>query len=150
MSDIFNAHINEETNEGQTVKEHSENTALLCRQFAIPILKDFMYAMGLLHDVGKYQLSFQRRLKGENIRVEHSTCGAIVAKDLYPNVLALLMEYCIAGHHSGIPDGGYINDTQMCIRDRGLYDFSWKTGGTPYFWKGKCFIRWGRPHNYSI
>ena len=24
MSDIFNAHINEETNEGQTVKEHSE------------------------------------------------------------------------------------------------------------------------------
>ena len=111
MSDIFNAHINEETNEGQTVKEHSENTALLCRQFAIPILKDFMYAMGLLHDVGKYQLSFQRRLKGENIRVEHSTCGAIVAKDLYPNVLALLMEYCIAGHHSGIPDGGYINDT---------------------------------------
>lgn len=111
MSDIFNAHFNEETNEGQTVKEHSENTALLCRQFAIPILKDFMYAMGLLHDVGKYQLSFQRRLKGENIRVEHSTCGAIVAKDLYPNVLALLMEYCIAGHHSGIPDGGYINDT---------------------------------------
>lgn len=108
---MYKAHINEETKEIQTIKEHSENTANLCKQFAIPELKDFMYVLGLLHDVGKYQKSFQRRINGDNIRVEHSMCGAIVAKERFSNPTALMMEYCIAGHHSGIPDGGHKNDT---------------------------------------
>lgn len=111
MGDLYKAHINEDTGEIQTIKEHSENTAELCRQFAIPVLKDLMYMMGLLHDIGKYQKMFQRRINGENIRVEHSACGAIVAEKLYPKPVGLMMEYCIAGHHSGIPDGGYRNDT---------------------------------------
>lgn len=111
MEKLYKAHINEDTGAIQTVKEHSENTADLCRQFAIPVLKDFMYTMGLLHDIGKYQKDFQRRIDGENMKVEHSTCGALVAGELYPDSIGLMMEYCIAGHHSGIPDGGYKNDT---------------------------------------
>lgn len=107
----YKAHINEKTGEVQTVKEHSENTADLCRQYAIPVLKDFMYVMGLLHDCGKYQEDFQKRIDGANIRVEHSICGALVAKERYPEPIALMMEYCIAGHHSGIPDGGFRSDT---------------------------------------
>ena len=47
------AHKNELTGLIQTVKEHSENTAKLCREYAIPELKDFLYVIGLLHDVGK-------------------------------------------------------------------------------------------------
>lgn len=107
----YKAHINEKTGGIQTVKEHSENTANLCKQFAVPVLKDFMYVMGLLHDCGKYQEDFQKRIDGANIRVEHSICGALVAKERYPEAIALMMEYCIAGHHSGIPDGGVRCDT---------------------------------------
>lgn len=32
-------------------------------------------------------------------------------KSRYPlGILSRMMEYCIAGHHSGIPDGGTTND----------------------------------------
>lgn len=125
----YKAHVNENTGKIQTVKKHSENTAVLCRQFAVPVLKDFMYNIGLIHDAGKFQMDFQRRIDGENIKVEHSTCGALVAKKLYPDAIGLMMEYCIAGHHSGIPDGGYKNDTPdmptLCGRlKRNFQDFS--------------------------
>ncbi len=111
MSQTYIAHINEKTKAIQTVKEHSENTARLCRDFAIPPLKDFMYRMGLYHDIGKLQPSFQKKISGANIRVEHSACGAIAAKKEFPNAFGLMMEYCIAGHHSGIPDAGSKCDT---------------------------------------
>ena len=105
------AHRNEHTGLIQTVKEHSENTAALCREYAVPELKAFMYAVGLLHDCGKYQTSFAKRINGANIRVEHSTCGALAAREQYEVFpMALMMAYCIAGHHSGIPDGGFPND----------------------------------------
>lgn len=130
MEYTYKAHINDK-GEVQTVKEHSENTADLCRQFAIPVLKDVMYIIGILHDVGKFQMDFQRRIDGGNNRVEHSTCGALAAKEMYPDAIGLLMEYCIAGHHSGIPDGGYKNDTSdrhthtLCGRlKRQFSDFS--------------------------
>lgn len=108
---VYKAHINETTKAIQTVKEHNENTARLCSQFAIPELKELTYMVGLLHDVGKYQRSFQKRIDGAKVHVEHSTCGAMVAKEKYPKSVALMMEYCIVGHHSGLPDGGFCNDT---------------------------------------
>lgn len=110
MDKIYKAHVNEFTGVIQTVKEHSENTAELCREFAIPPLKDVMYSMGLLHDIGKFQKAFQDRIDGANIRVEHSACGAIVANEKYGGSAGLLMAYCIAGHHSGLPNAGYKND----------------------------------------
>ena len=111
MNGLYKAHINEKTAAVQTIKEHSENTARLCAQFAVPPLGDLMCAMGMLHDIGKYQPSFQKRIDGASVQVEHSICGALEAKKQYPDVLGLIMEYCIAGHHSGIPDGGAYNDT---------------------------------------
>lgn len=106
------AHRNEFTGLIQTVKAHCENTAELCRRFSVPEMKDFMLAVGLLHDVGKYQESFTKRINGANIRVEHSTCGALAACENYAiGPMALMMGYCIAGHHSGIPDGGFANDS---------------------------------------
>lgn len=116
MSQTYIAHINEKTKKIQTVNEHSENTANLCRSFAIFPLKDFMYLTGLMHDIGKLQSSFQKRICGDaNIRVEHSTCGAIAAKNQFPNAVGLMMEYCIAGHHSGLPDAGSKNDTKDMV-----------------------------------
>lgn len=126
---MYKAHINEKTKEVQTIKEHSENTARLCQKYAIPALQTVMYTMGLLHDIGKYQPSFQQRINGKNIRVEHSTCGAIVAGQKYKSALGLLMQYCIAGHHSGIPNGGFSTDsadqsTLMGRMKRVFEDFS--------------------------
>lgn len=128
-TDSYIAHKNEATAEEQTVREHSYNTAELCKAFSIAVLKDTMYVLGMLHDVGKYQESFQRRIRGAHVTVEHSGCGALAAKEMYPNAVGLLMEYCILGHHSGIPDGGFKNDTEdmatLCGRiKRQFEDFS--------------------------
>lgn len=95
----------------QTVKKHSLNTANLCRYYSIDELKDFMYVLGLLHDVGKYQPSFQKRITGESIKVEHSICGAKEV-NFKTNFLNLMARLCIAGHHSGIPDVGAKTDTE--------------------------------------
>ncbi len=73
---MFIAHIREKDNKIQTVEEHSKQTAVICQKNSIDELKNIAYNIGLLHDVGKYQNSFQNRIRGENIRVEHSTCGA--------------------------------------------------------------------------
>lgn len=108
---MYQAHRNEETGRIQTVKEHCENTGALAASFVQAQWKDFAYAMGLLHDVGKYQPSFQKRISGENIRVEHSTCGALAAKAHYSGAVAMMMAYCIAGHHTGIPNGMAMGDT---------------------------------------
>lgn len=114
------AHKNDFTGSIQTVKAHCENTAELCRKFSVPELKEFMYVIGLLHDVGKFQESFVKRISGENIRVEHSTCGALAACENYTiDPMVLMMEYCIAGHHSGIPDGGFTNDSSDMLTLQG-------------------------------
>lgn len=76
MTRIYKAHINEQTKEIQTIKEHAVGTAQLVQSYGIPALSGVLYQMGLLHDCGKYQASWQRRIDGENIQVEHSICGA--------------------------------------------------------------------------
>ena len=52
---------NEYTNEVQTVREHCENTANLCKEYAIPEMEDLAYAAGKAHDIGKYQEGFQKK-----------------------------------------------------------------------------------------
>ena len=107
------AHINSLTNEVQTIKDHSLCTAEMAKKFSVAELKPLVYSLSLLHDIGKYQPSFQERINGKNIRAEHSTCGAIEAKKLFgKGVSSTIAQYCIAGHHSGIPNGGNFADTK--------------------------------------
>ena len=102
-----------ENNLIQTVKEHSEGVAKLCSSFSIGILSDMAYNVGLFHDIGKYQKSFQKRISGENIKIEHSICGAKAVKEIFgdTNKIVELMSYIIAGHHTGIPDYGLQNNS---------------------------------------
>lgn len=61
-------------------------------------------AAGLLHDIGKYTLPFQQRLEGSPTRVDHSTAGAHIAIEKYPQI-GHLLAYLIAGHHAGLANG---------------------------------------------
>lgn len=115
------AHINEITQKQQTVKEHSEATARIASGFSVAPLKNFIYNIGLLHDIGKYQPSFQEKIvTGKNIRVEHAACGAIEFPKRSGTVLDLMAQFCISGHHTGLPDGGSyaddMSDPTLCGR----------------------------------
>lgn len=66
-------------------------------------------AAGLLHDIGKYTAPFQRRLEGSPERVDHSTAGACLAIEKYPQV-GYLLAYLIAGHHAGLANGRDIGE----------------------------------------
>lgn len=73
-------------------------------------------AVGLLHDVGKYTVPFQRRLEGSSERVDHSTAGAHIAIEKYPQV-GYLLAYLIAGHHAGLANGRDIGErTPLTLR----------------------------------
>ena len=106
------AHITENGKE-QTIKEHSFNVAELCKEFSIEELKPLAYMIGLLHDIGKYSELFQKRIRGKDVAVEHSSSGAIEAINLLSsNMVSYIAAYCIAGHHTGLPDGGNKTDLE--------------------------------------
>lgn len=110
----YYAHITEDGRK-QTVLEHLTATAALCGSFAIDGLKPFAELAGLLHDVGKYSAAFQRRLEGGKEHFEHSVCGAIELHKLETNnnkLFLTMLEYCIVGHHTGLPDGGSVGDSE--------------------------------------
>lgn len=110
MKQQYIAHIRDSDQAIQTIREHDEGVAELGASFSITPFKNIVYNSGILHDIGKYQKSFQERIRGRNIRVDHSTCGAIEAEIQIKYPASLIMEYIISGHHSGIPNGGNAGD----------------------------------------
>lgn len=96
----------------QTIPQHLEGTADRAQEFA-SVFKSGGLARfcALLHDIGKYSEAFQSRIHGAPVRTDHSTAGAQTALRLLPR-LGKLPAYCIAGHHTGLPAGGYPSDTQ--------------------------------------
>lgn len=109
------AHTAPEKGDEQPLIEHLINTAEAAREFAAPFgAEAAAYRCGLLHDIGKYSLAFQKRIRGANIRVDHSTAGAVEAFALRDGAAAL----CIAGHHGGIPDLGNRTDSSGTLLAR--------------------------------
>lgn len=102
------AHWNEE--HSQTLKDHLYGTADLAGKFAARFGKrDWGYCCGMLHDIGKYSLAFQEKIRNDSKkRVDHSTAGAKVC--LEKGGWHGIMSYCIAGHHAGLPDYGNSSD----------------------------------------
>lgn len=91
----------------QTLDEHSLNVAEMAASFVVPQLKEFLYWIGLRHDLGKATEKFQQHLRDPHIRTEHSLHGAKEAKDVIKlPLLGLWAAQCIAGHHTGLPDTG--------------------------------------------
>lgn len=89
----------------QSIAEHLRNTAQTAGEYANKFdAREFAYACGVLHDLGKYSQKFQQKLQGAILKVDHSTAGAQEAVSLYGEKVGKLLAYCIAGHHSGLPD----------------------------------------------
>lgn len=106
------AHSLDNTNghdEWHKLQEHLIATGEMASEFA----KEFdaqraAKLAGLLHDLGKYSAPFQERLSGSGKPVDHSTAGAqeVVSltngADRMDQVMAQIVAYCIAGHHTGL------------------------------------------------
>lgn len=106
------AHTKEdaEENERQPLEEHLLNVADRAASFAAAFgYENWGRVLGILHDAGKVNPVFQRRLCGSGERVDHSTPGAWEALSRYRSELGdangRLLAFAIAGHHGGIPNG---------------------------------------------
>ncbi|MDZ4159566.1 MAG: CRISPR-associated endonuclease Cas3'', partial [Anaerolineaceae bacterium] len=134
---VYFAHSNElDKASWQTLHDHLVNTARIASGLGMDSgLSDLAYIAALLHDIGKYSHAFQRRLDGSRHRVDHATAGAREARNLFQQnenqkLLATILAYCIAGHHSGLPDYGSefdveTDNTLLARRDKKrLEDFS--------------------------
>jgi CRISPR-associated endonuclease/helicase Cas3 len=115
---IYYAHSNgSDKDQWQVLSHHLTNTAQLALDLGRGVsFTEYAYLAALLHDIGKYSQPFQRRLMGENIKIDHSTAGAkevirLFQENFYQKIVATLLAYCIAGHHSGLPDYGSVIDT---------------------------------------
>jgi CRISPR-associated endonuclease/helicase Cas3 len=92
----------------QTVREHLTQTAALCAGYAAPFGGAMQGELaGLAHDLGKYNVKFQRRLDGSTEQVDHATPGAYICIQKNQPYAA----FCVAGHHGGLPDLGGRGDT---------------------------------------
>ena len=102
---------------GQPLIDHLTGVAEKARDFAEEFHNpDWGYWLGMLHDLGKYNPEWQRYLKHNNgidsgeseddvssSHPNHSNAGAIYAVQKY-NSIGRIGAYCLAGHHTGLPD----------------------------------------------
>lgn len=113
------AHVKEDALCGfrtHELKEHLAGTAERAAAFAEAFDgSQWARLAGLWHDLGKFSVEFQKKIRRETGydtdahiegapgRVDHSTAGAIYARDKFGDH-GRILAYLIAGHHAGLPD----------------------------------------------
>ena len=109
---LFIAHRFEEGNESHLLLSHLNDTAKRAGKFAHRFgSSELAASIALGHDIGKYCAKFQRRIRGENLTVDHSTPGGQLMWSQNDSPLGMIAAYCIMGHHGGLPDGGSTLDS---------------------------------------
>lgn len=119
MTRKYYAHTREGApeSEWQPLAHHLQQSASIAAEMGADAgISEIAYLAGLLHDIGKYSDAFQERLRGKKTRVDHATAGAkeimLLLSDKTKRPAAEIISYCIAGHHSGLPDYGSSSDTE--------------------------------------
>lgn len=98
----------------QLLIDHLQGTSQLAERFASVFdAAEWGKTAGLFHDVGKYSAAFQQRILNDGPRVDHSTAGALLMRQIKNVPLSL----CIASHHSGLLDLG----TNLSKADDGTF-----------------------------
>ena len=133
----FYAHSKPDIDESewQLLRDHLIQTGDLAYQLGQNAgFADLARVAGILHDIGKYSVAFQARLRGSKRRIDHSTAGAREIVRLFTempdSLCAELLSFCIAGHHTGLPNYGSPGDvegdgTLLARRDKAkLEDYS--------------------------
>jgi CRISPR-associated helicase Cas3/CRISPR-associated endonuclease Cas3-HD len=100
----------------QLLVNHLLAVARRASEFATPMQMEHEAEIaGLLHDLGKYAVRFQRRLEDNSIHgINHWSSGAFQAWALGRTAAALAIE----GHHTGIPAFDRNQDDLECWRER--------------------------------
>jgi len=117
---MFCAHINPDTLEEQSVKEHLINVSELCMEYCDKIsLRHTGKLVGILHDMGKETNTFDSYIRysvsnpnDKSLRgtIDHSTAGAKLIydnfynTDQYQRLTAQLISLAICSHHGGLMD----------------------------------------------
>lgn len=102
----FYAHSgnNEDKSDWQMLSNHLRSVGSIAKNNARFFRAETLSELaGLMHDLGKYTMGFQKRLEG-GPRVDHATAGAQVALQKWGN-LGKLVAYVVAGHHAGLANG---------------------------------------------
>lgn len=146
MVSEYLAHTLPDSDRVEYLADHLMKTAELAEQFAAPFHGEAVAKQtAMLHDIGKYGNSYQKRIRGANLQVDHSTAGALEANKL-KNIPAA---FCIAGHHAGLPDLGTRVDVSKTLyarlksipgRDIDNYDDYRKEIQIPPAETPRCFV----------
>lgn len=115
----------------QTLQNHAHAVGKLAAQFAQYFgMQEVACYTGQLHDLGKYSLEFDGRLRGGTRRVDHATAGAKIAAERWGKV-GKMMAFCIAGHHAGLANGAGQGQNRSTLTERLSLPFGQGAQGIP-------------------
>lgn len=121
MHDQFIAHVRKNDDDTwaspHLLSEHLDGTARLAEKYAAKFDSGkWGKVAGLAHDAGKGRVLWQKYLKlksgydeeahleGKSGKMPHAIHGAKLVEELFGKGPGRLLAYCIAGHHTGLPD----------------------------------------------
>ncbi|WP_114393148.1 CRISPR-associated endonuclease Cas3'' [Oleisolibacter albus] len=99
------------------LQEVADRAGGLASRFDQPIVGR---VLGLLHDAGKATDAYQLYIQKKGPSPDHSTAGAVIARERYGKHWGTLLAACIAGHHAGLADGegSGLKDGLTSLEDR--------------------------------